>query len=202
MSFVTVKSVQQQDMQAVHRVRELLVQQRTALVNQARGLLGERGVTMAQSPEAFKRAVPKILSSCEGEVTSICQAMLLEIMQQIQALEEHVVAGVTRGGKAICLDPWSGLQQIPGRSIPANPAQCSPDGPMHARRGWQVLRLVYLVRLRKRSILHPFGRLTSPVVQTPALSAPGEESGIGNAESLIVVAWCVAEIKDSLIRAR
>ena len=37
MNFVTVKSVEQQDMQAVHRVRELLVHQRTALINQARG---------------------------------------------------------------------------------------------------------------------------------------------------------------------
>ena len=90
MNFVTVKSVEQRDMQAVHRVRELLVHQRTALINQARGLLGERGVTMAQSPEAFKRAVPKVLSSCEGEVTSICQAMVLELTEQIQALEDRI----------------------------------------------------------------------------------------------------------------
>jgi transposase len=43
MNFVAVKSVEQQDMQAVHHVRELLVPLRTALFNQARGLLGERG---------------------------------------------------------------------------------------------------------------------------------------------------------------
>jgi transposase len=90
MRFVTVKSVEQQDMQAVHRVRELLVAQRTALINQARGLLGERGVTIAQSPEAFKRAVPQILGQCEGEVTSVCQAMLMELVQQVQALEERI----------------------------------------------------------------------------------------------------------------
>lgn len=78
MNFVTVKSVEQQDMQAVHRVRDLLIRQRTALTNQARGLPGERGVTMAKSPEAFKREVPQVLSSCEGEVTSICQAMVLD----------------------------------------------------------------------------------------------------------------------------
>jgi len=45
MHFVPVKSVEQQDMRAVHRVRELLVHQRTALINQVRGLLGERGVS-------------------------------------------------------------------------------------------------------------------------------------------------------------
>lgn len=90
MRFVTVKSVAQQDMQAVHRVRELLVTQRTALINQARGLLAERGVTIAQSPEAFKRAMPQILGQCDGEVTSICQAMLMELVQQVQVLEERI----------------------------------------------------------------------------------------------------------------
>src|SRR5476649_2480195 len=55
MRFVPVKSVEQQDMRAVHRVRELLVHQRTALINQLRGLLGERGVIIAQTPAAFKR---------------------------------------------------------------------------------------------------------------------------------------------------
>ncbi|WP_213956804.1 MULTISPECIES: IS110 family transposase [unclassified Variovorax] len=88
MNFVTVKSVEQQDIQAVHRVRELLVQQRTALINQARGLLTERGVSMAQTRQAFKREVPQMVAACEGEVTSVCQAMVLEISRQIQALEE------------------------------------------------------------------------------------------------------------------
>lgn len=54
-------------MRAVHRVRELLVHQRTALINQVRGLLAERGVVMAQTPTAFKRALPSILEKCEGE---------------------------------------------------------------------------------------------------------------------------------------
>jgi transposase len=41
-------------------------------------LLAERGVSIAQTREAFKRAVPQIVGSCEGEVTSVCQAMVLE----------------------------------------------------------------------------------------------------------------------------
>lgn len=90
MNFVTVKSVEQQDMQAVHRVRELLVHQRTALINQARGLLGERGVAMAQSPEAFKRAVPQVLAACQGEVNSVCQAMVVELSEQIHVLEDRI----------------------------------------------------------------------------------------------------------------
>lgn len=53
MRFVPVKSVEQQDMRAVHRVRELLVHQRTVLINQVSGLLGKRGVIIAQTPECI-----------------------------------------------------------------------------------------------------------------------------------------------------
>jgi transposase len=59
MNFVPVKSVEQQDIQAVHRMRELLMHQRTALINQARGLLAERGITIARSPGAFKSLCPR-----------------------------------------------------------------------------------------------------------------------------------------------
>jgi transposase len=90
MRFVTVKSVEQQDMQAAHRVRELLVQQRTALINQGRGLLGERGIAIAQSPAAFKRAVPEILKECEGEITSFCQTLMMELLAQVHAIEERI----------------------------------------------------------------------------------------------------------------
>ena len=55
MRFVPVKSVGQQHIQAAHRVRELFVHQRTALINQVRGLLGERGLTIARSPQANGR---------------------------------------------------------------------------------------------------------------------------------------------------
>lgn len=54
MHFVTVKSVEQQDMRAVHYVREPLVHQRTALINQVRGLQAERGVVMAQTPTCMQ----------------------------------------------------------------------------------------------------------------------------------------------------
>ncbi len=50
MRFVAIKTIEQQDIQAVHRVRSELVKQRTAKVNQIRGLLGEQG-----SPDEVKR---------------------------------------------------------------------------------------------------------------------------------------------------
>ena len=61
MRFVPVKSVEQQDIQAAHRMRAILLRHRTALINQMRGLLGERGLAISRSPEEFKRAVPELL---------------------------------------------------------------------------------------------------------------------------------------------
>ena len=90
MNFVAVKSVEQQDMQAAHRVRELLVQQRTAIINQARGLLGERGIAIARSPAAFRKAIPEILVQSEGELTRFCQSLILALVQHLRVLEEEI----------------------------------------------------------------------------------------------------------------
>jgi transposase len=90
MRFVPVKSVEQQDVQAAHRAREIFVHQRTALINQVRGLLGERGLTIARSPQAFKRAIPLLLAQAEGELTSFCQALVMEVVEQIHLVEERI----------------------------------------------------------------------------------------------------------------
>ena len=91
MNFVAVKSVEQQDIQAAHRVRELLVQQRTAIINQARGLLAERGLAIAQSPAAFRKAMPEILVQSDGELTTFCQSLIMTLVQRLRALEEEIV---------------------------------------------------------------------------------------------------------------
>jgi len=73
MRFVTVKSVEQQDIQAAHRMRAILLRHRTALINQMRGLLGERGHAIARSPEAFKRAIPELLRTSGDELTAFAR---------------------------------------------------------------------------------------------------------------------------------
>jgi transposase len=90
MRFVTVKSVEQQDIQAAHRMRAMLLRHRTAMINQMRGLPGERGLTISRSPEAFKRAIPELLSESADELTSFCQTLLTELLQHLQAIEERV----------------------------------------------------------------------------------------------------------------
>lgn len=53
MRFVSLKSVEQQDVQMLHRMRERLTKQTTALVNQVRGMLTEYGIVIAKSKAAF-----------------------------------------------------------------------------------------------------------------------------------------------------
>jgi len=55
MRFVELKSEQQLDMQSVHRARSRLVGERTALINQLRAVLLERGITVAQGRHRLQR---------------------------------------------------------------------------------------------------------------------------------------------------
>lgn len=90
MRFVTVKSVAQQDIQAAHRIRSIPLRHRTALINQMRGLLGERWLTISRSPEAFKRAIPELLRTSADELTSFCQTLLTELLQHLHPIEERI----------------------------------------------------------------------------------------------------------------
>ena len=63
MSFVAIKTPDQMDLLALHRVRSRLVGQRTGVTNQIRGLLLERGITVRQGLAPLRQALPGILGS-------------------------------------------------------------------------------------------------------------------------------------------
>jgi transposase len=62
MRFVAIRSQAQQDMMALHRVRSLLIRERTALMNEMRGLLAECGVVAAQGATVLRRLIATILA--------------------------------------------------------------------------------------------------------------------------------------------
>ena len=62
--FVPVKSIAQQDLQSLGRIRERLIAQRTAIINQARGLAREYGVNFAKSSQALHRAAAAGAGRC------------------------------------------------------------------------------------------------------------------------------------------
>jgi transposase len=63
MKFVTTKTADQLDLQALHRVRERLVSQRTGIINQIRAFLLERGVAIRQGLRFLRAELPRILAT-------------------------------------------------------------------------------------------------------------------------------------------
>ena len=62
MKFVAIKTAEQLDLQALHRVRERLVSQRTAIINQIRAFLLERGIAVRQGLRFQRAELPGILA--------------------------------------------------------------------------------------------------------------------------------------------
>jgi transposase len=89
MRFVAVKTAGQQDVQAVHRVRQQLVKSHTALMNQVRGLLAEQGIVMPQG-SAQRRALPQILANDDNRLSGVMCELLSEIGERLKYLEERV----------------------------------------------------------------------------------------------------------------
>ena len=77
MRFVATKSAEQLDLQALHRVRERLVSQRTGVINQIRAFLLERGVAVRQGLRFLRAELPDILAT-RTEVLSPRMARVIE----------------------------------------------------------------------------------------------------------------------------
>ena len=66
MRFVPIKTEDQLDLQALHRVRERLVSRRTSVINQIRAFLLERGISFRKGPASLRRQMPEILTLVLG----------------------------------------------------------------------------------------------------------------------------------------
>lgn len=90
MRFVSIKEVDQQDILAIHRVRERLVKERTALVNQTRGLLMEYGIVVAQSVVQLRKKLSCILEDTANELSSLGRELFKDLQMQFYAIDEKV----------------------------------------------------------------------------------------------------------------
>jgi transposase len=90
MRFVALKTIEQQDIQAMHRIRSELVQQRTAKVNQIRGLLAEYGIVVERRVEKLRKALPLLLEDAENGLTFDFRALLQGLQQDLITLDERV----------------------------------------------------------------------------------------------------------------
>jgi transposase len=90
MRFVTPKSVEQQDIQAMHRIREELVAQRTAKANQIRGLVGEYGIVAPVGIHQLRRALPCWLEDAENGLTYPFRQLLKDLAEDLRYLDDRV----------------------------------------------------------------------------------------------------------------
>src|SRR5438552_14837627 len=90
MHFVPLKDVDQQDIQALHRVRERLIGERTALVNAVHGLLHEYGIVMPKGVAKFRQAVVGKLESEKDKLTPLSQEMFWKLVEEFAALEAQL----------------------------------------------------------------------------------------------------------------
>ena len=91
MRFVAVKTVEQQDIQAVHRIRSELIGHRTAKGNQIRGLVAEYGLVAPQQLARLRASVPDWLEDAENGLTSRFRGLLNGLWNDLKTLDHRVV---------------------------------------------------------------------------------------------------------------
>jgi transposase len=100
MRFVPVKTVEQQVMQAEHRIRARLIKARTALSNEIRGLLAELGIVVPATLGHLRRALPEILEDGENGLPGSFRSLLAQLSDELRALDGNVVDYDARIAKA------------------------------------------------------------------------------------------------------
>ena len=86
MRFVPIKTEEQLDLQALHRVRERWVMRRTAVVNQTRSLLLERGLTLRKGRSHLEQRLPEILEDAELNLSGSFRVLLAQLQVELEQL--------------------------------------------------------------------------------------------------------------------
>jgi transposase len=97
MRFVPLKCPEQQDIQMLHRIRQNLITQRTAVANQTRGLLGEYGLVIARGLSHLRRQLPEILEDAGTDLSPLARRVfadsydrLIDLDRQIQVYQQQL----------------------------------------------------------------------------------------------------------------
>jgi transposase len=90
MKFVATKTVDQLDLQAMHRVRERLVSQRTGIINQIRAFLLERGVAVRQGLRFLRAELPNILARPSDALSPRMVRIIEDLSGDWRRLDERI----------------------------------------------------------------------------------------------------------------
>jgi transposase len=90
MRFVPIKEIKQQDIQTLHRIRSQLVQNRTALVNQIRGLLSEYGIVFPIQIQNVRKRLPDIVDDLSNELSDFSRGLFKELQEDLVAIDKRI----------------------------------------------------------------------------------------------------------------
>src|SRR5579864_4494496 len=90
MKFVATKTAEQPDLQALHRVRERQVSQRTGIINQIRAFLPERGIAVRQGLRFLRAELPRILATPPDVLSPRMVQVISDLASDWRRLDERV----------------------------------------------------------------------------------------------------------------
>jgi transposase len=115
MRFVPIKSDDQLDLQSLHRVRERWVMRRTAVINQIRGLLLERGITLRKGRRHVEEALPGILKDADAKLSGALRLLLTQLKLELDQLGLRLEEADAAIQKMVCEnEACQRLVKIPG----------------------------------------------------------------------------------------
>jgi transposase len=130
---VPVKSVDQQTLVALHRIREQWMTTRTARINTVRGLLREQGILLPAGALPAVRAIPAILEDAEAVLSAPLCRMIALIYEEIRQLQDGIGAVERELGVVADADPVViRLREIPGIGLLTSTALIGVVGSIHA----------------------------------------------------------------------
>ena len=89
--FVPLKTADQQAVLTLHRVRRGLIEERTAMINQVRGLLAEFGIVVGKGRYTLQKHLPDILEDAQNNLPSLARQMVSKVWQRIKLANEEIL---------------------------------------------------------------------------------------------------------------
>ena len=87
---LSIVRVEQQDIQSLHRYRQRVVEERTALVNQIRGLLTEYGIVIPQGIGFLRKKLPEVLEEENSEITPLSREIFIQLSEDLKGIDQKV----------------------------------------------------------------------------------------------------------------
>jgi len=105
MRFVTAKTIEQQDLQALHRIRSRLIGCRTQASNQIRGLLAEYGIVLPQNLAHVRQALPLLTDDAETRLSSFAKELFSSMYEELCGLDERILGLETKLKQVFLCNP-------------------------------------------------------------------------------------------------